>query len=1532
MLNANIVEEENSLDLNKVAIIGMACRFPGANNPEQFWQTIVEGVEAIRHFSDSELSERGVASSDLLDPTYVKAARTLDDVSHFDAAFFGFTPQEARLMDPQQRIFIECCQEVFERAGYPLGQKQDHVGVFAGSAASTYMLNNVLGANGYQDINTTLHHAAHGNDKDYLTTMVSYKLNLGGPSMSINTACSSALLAIVQACKSLLSYDCDMALAGGVRIEVPNEIGYRHHKGGILSPDGRCFAFDKQAQGTVFGDGAGVVLLKRLADAQADGDTIYAVVAGFASNNDGADKAGFSAPGVNAQQAVISEALAYAEFAPSSIGYLEAHGTGTVVGDPIEFAALQQVFEHTEGQSAHCALGSVKANIGHLNTAAGVAGFMKTALVLHHQTLPPQINFSEVNPAIDLAESAFFIPTSAQAWPAGDLPRRAGVSAFGIGGSNVHIVLEEAPPRPARQSDLAPQLLLLSAKTPAALNARVKQLQQHIRQYPQQELADIAYTLQQGRQHYQQRAYCVCSDTGMAEIALDSELTQQSIRNTAMQTVFMFPGQGSQYLTMGQGLYQHAPVYRDSINHCLEILAQLPEQAIVAQVRLVLLANGEQQTQAQDLLANTEVAQPALFVVQYSLAQLWLSHGIQPQAMIGHSLGEYVAACLAGVMSLHDALQLVVLRAALMQQMPAGAMLAVALGEQDLAVYLAQAPDCVVAAVNSPVNCVVAGSPTAIDALAARLQHASVEAKRLAVSHAFHSPMVDSIVPQFEQVLQTMSFQPPQIPYISNVSGTWIGAQQATSVEYWLQHLRGTVLFAQGLATLLAQEEACVLIEVGPGSSLTQLAYKQISPASHQQRNAAVCINSMRHPQSQVHDYANWLDALGKLWRTGQVIDWQALHAQAQRVVLPTYPFERSRHWIEAQAPLQLRDKSQDLRKQKALEDWLYLPSWQMAGRTATASPLIKAEKWLLLCEQAEHPLASACRKLGAQVLVLSQGAHFSANEQGYQLNPLDAHHWQQLAAQLRTKGWQADQVIFAWGISQTGVPKPIPSAENTSQNLQILLHVLQALSEKNYAAQARLRILCEQAFAVTGVESIQAEQALLVGAAAVVANEMPHLRSQCIDLAADAGATGYSELLAELSTSPEQPLVALRHQRRWLPCYLEQSSSTASNPSLRAGGSYLITGGFGGLGQVLARWLAAKGPVTLALLHRQPLPPASQHAALLADSTTSSKLREQLLFIQELQQSGAQVLCLCADVSEQASIDAALQQVVAQTGKLTGVFHTAGVASTGLIEGKQVPAMLAAIAAKVQGTQYLTHSLQKHGLPEFVMLFSSIAAVLGGAGQFEYSAANAYLDAFAQAQAQQADEKASACRWLAINWDTWQEVGMARNAQVAAYLQQLKEASLQTAISNLEGTALLERIFSVPAQAQLLVSTQHFAARRAGNHSRNLSKPLVSSGTTRPELEQEYLQAISVTENRLSAIWQRLIGYEKIGRKDKFFELGGDSLLATKLVAAINAEFNCDIGVRDFIESADIETLAQLLDALSTEDNNDETLEEQTW
>ncbi len=1010
---SDTIEIDGSAD---IAIVGMSGRFPGAGDIEAFWNNLVQGVESIARFTDEEALASGADAAMLADPGYVRAGGVLAHADLFDAAFFGINPREAESLDPQQRVFLECAWECLEHAGYAPDACPGLVGVYAGAAMSSYLANAYSSPHLIRSVGE--YQIMLGNDKDSIPTFVSYKLNLRGPSMAVQTACSTSLVAVVVACQSLLSYQCDLALAGGVRIALPQGAGYTFQEGGILSPDGHCRPFDAEARGTVGGNGVGLVALKRLADALADGDCIHAVIKGAAVNNDGALKVGYTAPSVEGQAQVIAMAQAAGGVDPRTVAYIEAHGTATDLGDPIEVAALTQAFRLGTPDTGFCALGSVKGNVGHLDTAAGVAGLIKAVLAVEHATIPPSLHFDQPNPKIDFANSPFVVNDRLSAWPSDPWPRRAGVSSFGIGGTNAHVVIEQAP-------SIAAPPVASRRPAPHAVGEVARRARRDVpaparpprRGMPTPTSQTSAFTLQAGRSAWPHRRALVCRDRDEAVAVLgrstgpDAASTRAAVRRLA----FLFPGQGTQHVHMAAGIYRCEPTFREEMQRCAQMLQPHLGFDILD---VIYPASGSADVVAARL-DDTALAQPAIFAVEYALARLWQEWGLTPQVMLGHSIGEYVAACLAGVFTLDDALAVVAARGRLMQQAPGGAMLAVALSERELATFLD--PDVSLAAVNGPASSVAAGTFEAIAALEARLGRAGVACQRLRTSHAFHSASMAPVLDRFRDMVGSVALRPPTIPFVSNVTGRWITAAEATDPDYWARHLREPVRFSEGLASVLADHRA--LLEVGPGRALCGLARQQPGLTAN-----ATIVASLPGARDGISDDACLLDALGQLWASGIEVDWKAFHRHAprRRTPLPTYPFERQRYWVDpgvgrsrgrrwrrrARSAVGVRHCRLVLRAHVAEHGAVHGPS-QVPARQ---------HRWLVFADACglSDAVARAATAEGIEVATVTAGHAFVRHSDlSFSARPGARADVGAVLADLATRSWVADTIIHCWTVTE---------------------------------------------------------------------------------------------------------------------------------------------------------------------------------------------------------------------------------------------------------------------------------------------------------------------------------------------------------------------------------------------------------------------------------------------------------------------------------------------------------------------------------
>ncbi|MCC5604900.1 type I polyketide synthase [Nostoc favosum] len=1522
----NSQDFDNFDDHDEIAIIGLVGRFSGANNIDNFWKKLRNGVELISHFTDQELLSAGIEPALLNDPNYVKAGSILKGIDLFDAAFFGFTPREAEITDPQHRLFLESAWEALENAGYNSESFNGKIGLYAGVTTSNYFLTNLYSN---QDLLQSVDalNISIGNEKDNLTTQTSYKLNLTGPSVNVQNNCSTSLVAVHLACQSLLNGESDIALAGGVSIvTLSQKRGYYYQEGGISSPDGHCRTFDAKAKGTVFGDGLGIVVLKRLADALADGDFIHAVIKGSAINNDGSLKVGYTAPSVNGQREVISEALALAGVEPDTISYIEAHGTATPLGDPIEIKALTQAFRASTNKKGFCAIGSVKTNVGHLDTAAGITGLIKTVQALKHKQIPPSLHFEKPNPEIDFANSPFYVNTKLSEWKTNGSPKRAGVSSFGIGGTNAHVILEEAPVIEASSCSRPWQLLLLSAKTSTALDAATAQLCAYLEQNPDISLADVAHTLQVGRRAFDYRRIVICHNIDDAVKSLNSQDPQRIFSYHRQPghypVIFMFSGQGSQYANMGRELYEVEATFKKHVDTCAQIL----QPYLGLDIRSLLYPKEEDTETASLQLQQTALTQPALFVIEYALAQLLMEWGVRPEAMIGHSIGEYVAATIAGVFSVEDALKIVAKRGQLMQQLPSGSMLAIRLPEKDVQLLLdAQTlykKYLEIAVINSPSDCVVSGTNEAIAALEKQLSSKEVECRLLHTSHAFHSQMMEPILSAFIEAVKTVKLNPPHIGFISNVTGSWITQEQATSPDYWCQHLRQTVRFSDGISQLIQQFEG-VFLEVGPGRTLATLTTQHLEKDAKQQ-----VLTSLRHVKEQQSDVCFLLQTLGRLWLGGIEIDWLGFyaHEQRHRLPLPTYPFERQRYWIDAKSRSHsLNIKPTTLDRKQDIADWFYIPSWKRSLLTYTSSEKIKStheEKWLFFVDDlgVGEQLINKLINQVKSIIIVKQGDDFSKVSEGiYTIAPCRKEGYDKLLQELISLDKSPDKIVYLWSLTHLDNRPSVKYLE-----LKGLLFLIQNLRKLKISNCLQLRVISNNIQEVNGNEELNPEKAAILSLCNVIPQEYPNINCRCIDIALtnsinlEARQENYeSKLLNELTSVSKDTVVAYRDRHRWVQIFepVRVESIVEEKIPLRKQGVYFFPGGLETIEVVLAEYLTKTFQAKLIFIEDVKFPKQDDFSQWLETDSLDDEVSLKIQQVLALEKLGAEVLLLRADTTNYEQMHQALASTNVE--QINGVIYSTGIQRHNLFAS--IPEISEVEFENLLDSQSSTILVVEKVLQDFdidfCIIFSSLSSILGGFGLGLYSAANQFIDTFSNRHNQK-----TSLPWYVINWDKFQPNTSQEETAT------IRVSGAELAITPVEAVEVFKRVFSLSEVAHIILSTVDINARKNQTisldslaNSKSTYQLDSSSRYSRPHLSNSYVAPTNQLEKQITEIWQEVLGIAEVGIGDNFYDLGGDSLIATQLVSRLRAKFPVDLPLRDLLLQAMIpakqaEIIEQLL------------------
>jgi acyl transferase domain-containing protein/acyl carrier protein len=1425
----------------EVAVIGMAANVPGAQDIHEFWRNLAAGVESLA-------IDQGLGG-------------VLEQKEYFDAPFFNLTPKEAQLLSPQVRIMAECCWHALEDAGYDPIAADPVIGVYAGASSSLAWQGMALFAPETEALGSF--EATMLADGNYLCTRVAYLLNLRGPAIWVQSACSTSLVAVHLACQGLLNAECDLALAGGSTVLAADEGGYFSSEGTITSPDGHCRAFDKEAAGMVRGEGVGAVVLKRLDQAIPERDHIYAMIKGTAVNNDGNRKVGYTAPGVGGQAEAISIALQVAEVEPESVSYVEAHGTGTKLGDPVEIEALKQAF--ATGKKGFCGIGSVKTNIGHLDAAAGVAGLIKTVLALVHRQIPPSLHFKEPNPQIDFVSSPFYVVDRLMDWDTDVLPRRAGVSSFGIGGTNAHIVLEEWVGEPDQdESEVRPprtrQLIPLSAQSAEALELVSQHMTHYLKENPNLPIADAAFTLSAGRRPLRHRRF-LAVQTHDEAIGLLSQTgprgpaTAQAPREKPA-LIFVFPGLGAQYPGMGQELYQTEPMFRREMDRCFDILLQ--SHAIDLKT---VLYPALQNSAANPLRTDVAMAQLAVFCLEYALACLLEHWGLQPDAVLGYSFGELTAACVAGAWSLEDMIGLIVKRGQLMAAIPQGAMLGVPLPVKEVKAFL---PPQLSIAIDNGASCVVSGPKEAIKALQTIVKEKRLLATELPVTHAVHSTMMEPALEEIRRLAAAMPGKRPIIPMVSTVTGAWLTTEDCGKPEFWSRQLRNTVRFSD-CVNLLLEEENAVFVEIGPGRDLTALL--TTLAADCPQANAVNLLQPQEGSQADIHYLLN---KIGHLWLWGIQPDWKAFYEgqERRRLSLPVYPFQRQYYWITPD--FSKLEEARSNQTSSSVDDWFYLPSWSYAPLKANpAAPPADHGPVLLLDDGSEM-----CRRIrdtwiehGNNVIAVLKGEELDLETAGgYRIDPAAPEHYKSLLVHLRSKGLSPRRVFHAWNLD----------------DYLSLLYLAQALAAESTPMSPAIDILAKGMFDVSGMDDVKPGKAALAALARVVPQEYPQLRCRSIDVAG----SDPDAVIRELACPQTDPVVALRGGRRWVekiePFPLAQPQ-TADIP-IREGGVYLITGGLGEIGSTLAGFLLENYAASVVLTGRSPL-------------------NERGRRLERLQQLRGQVRYEVADVTDEERMRRVIETVEAEWGQVHGVFHLAGSVNDDMfspLTGIDRAFSRKHLQSKVAGVTVL-QNLLGHKPLDFCWLMSSISTLLGGLRFGAYAAANAAMEAMAQQMQQRGFEQ-----WFCAAWD-----GMDEKNTIAAFQRILPLRGIpRVLVSNL---GQLEQRYDQWVLLKGLYGDMEGARPEQ-----------VQPTQPRPPLAAPYVEPETRIQEDLAAIWQQLFGFSPIGIDDDFMELGGGSLKAITAISHIHKQLRMEIPLAEFFNRPTIRQLATFLEQADKSDYSD--------
>ncbi len=1437
-----------------IAVIGMAGRFPGAGNIDEFWNNLKNGVESIAFFSDEELRQAGISQQVLEHPGYVRANSVLEDIEYFDASFFGYSPREAEKMDPQIRIMHECTWEALEDAGYDPYEYPGVIGFFVGANNNvTWQLKVFMsGVVGSADRLTSMHLC----DRDHISTRIAYKLNLTGPVFTLESQCSTSLVSIHQAIQALLSGECDMALAGGVSVILPQKNGHVYEEGMIFTADGHTRAFDSRASGSKFGSGAGIVVLKPIEEALEKRDNIIAVVKSSFINNDGNRKIGYSAPSVNGLEEVIKTALELADVEPESISCIEAHGTATPLGDQIEMEALRLAFNTDKRH--FCRIGSVKTNVGHLDNAAGVASFIKTLLALKYRLIPPSLHFENPDPAIDFDHSAFIVNTQLHEWENRDYPLRAGVSSFGIGGTNAHMILEEAPKPTESPQTREWQLMLLSARTESALQMAAQNLTAYLREHPAVNLADMCYTLQVGRRVFPYRlAITTANNADGAAAALSGDNAAFLNTHHSRRLYFLFSDPAETYVNMGLALYRHESTFKEEVDHCLMLLQPLAQPDF----KRILYPQANEEAKAGIEIKRPEIGPVIRFIYGYALAKLLMKWGLKPYGLIGCNAGEITAACISGVFSLEDALTWLVYSVQSIQTLP-----------EDQRLSIALAREC-------------------------------------------------------EDKIKSFNLQSPRISLISPKTGKVIKDADVTSSRYWLKHLLETVKPGQGVRALTGKKGS-LFVEIGCEGELGSLVSGCLEDDSDQ-----YVMNLARPAQEETADVKYLLRQLGRLWLYGVPIDWPGFYGdeKRRRISLPPYPFERQSYWIDdvdarIKNSFDRRAGQQSVKKQPDIADWFSLLQWersQLAPGQAIGIPerscCLVFTNGSAFCQE----LVKRLRRERGHVVTVAKGSDFlKQDKHGYTIDPRQPGHYDALLNELRAINSIPVTIVHLWGVGGS------PSGDEAQDlGLFSLLYLAQAVGKQQFKDEINIYILSSGIHEVNGEEELYPGRATVLGLARCIPQEFVNIKCRCIDIVAPkslsrAGEKLIDSLLEEFSTKSPDNVVAYRGYYRWAEAYrpIRLEPVDGDIPRLRERGVYFITGGLGNVGFILARYLAASFRARLVLTGRTELPPRSEWGTYSAAHGNNDRLARKIEKVLALEKAGGEVMTFAVDAADKEEMQKTVADAERHFGVINGIIHAAGVmdpAGFRTINSLTKNDIQVQFQAKVYGLLVLQEIFKNRPL-DFCLLISSPASILGGLGFSAYSAANMFMDAFVYRF-----NRDNCTAWTVVNWGDWQP-GDDSRVNTSALGESVEELLMTAA----EGVETLRRILKHGRTNQVIISAGALQKRiaewvqlestRKDDDSRERGHRALKP---RPELSTPYVAPGNPVEKTLVTIWEHLFGFARLGIKDDFFEVGGDSLKVVTVIARIHKKLNVVIPLTEFFKRPTIEKIVEYIDSAEISD-----------
>lgn len=1493
----------------EIAVVGMACKFPGASNINDFWENLKNGKETISRFSDEELGEYGIQEEELLNPNYVKAKGIIEGASFFDAKFFGISPKEANMLDPQLRVLLQCAYNALADAGYNFQQKNNNAGVFVGASPSVNWQVHSFNKSG--NLESEQFSSLISNDKDFISTKLSYLLNLHGHSHTIYTACSTSLVAVDMACQSLLTGKCDSALAGGVSVSLPLKSGYQVEEGMIMSQDGHTCSFDKNATGTIWSDGAGIVVLKRLEDAIADGDQIHAVIKGSATNNDGNRKIGYTAPSIQGQTDVIKKAIRMAEVPLESIQYIEGHGSATTLGDKIEISALAEVFKNAR-EGFKCAIGSVKSNMGHLNVAAGIAGFIKGCLMVKHAQIPPSINYNTPNPLLQETGNSFSVNTQLTNWEENKYPLRLGVSSFGIGGTNAHVILERINQEVKTTTDQRETLICFSADTEAGVEQYANDLLDYIVKNEATAIKDIAYTLQTKRQHYRYRkAFVVKNREELIEKLSEVSVTRSATSDNL--PVMMFPGMGGYYPTMSKDLYLKEPVFKEVMDECLFYIEKNTGKNCLPMIL------GDKNA---EVLNDFHVPQLLVFSYEYALAVLLDSWGLNAITTIGYSLGEYVAACLSGVFDLETAHHILSERGRLMNQFEDGRMIAVPLTAEEVLPYIQEE---VVIAVDNGQSVVLSGREEEVEKLRKKLKKDDILIHEILQGPAAHSPEMNAIKDEYKSTLDQYTFNPSKKPMLSNVTGDWRQEEYATT-EYWLRHLAEQVQFFKLLKNLVAKHPRAVFFEMGVGNFTNILLRRLEKPeAPLKLVNLVRSQKQKSNDKTGISDHGSILKGIASFWQFGGRVDWDAYYKGYQRktVSLPDYPFAQVAYDINIDIS-NTKKPGAVLTRKRNLSNWFYVPSWKRSPLTIAAQKSTKRN--ILLIESKSSDALVQLLKEQHTVITVNQAEKFQEiNSETYQLDFNNKTELQQLFEALESTEISIDTILdFTSVLEKDAAQHSLERNVNFIQSLNTSIYID---SKIDYIT------LSSNLFSVFGNEQLDADKATLISSATVIPQENPNIQCRIIEIEPEVyrnqNIALFQKLAHELDATDK--IISYRGFNRWQQ-YFESYPIQNVSPTesyIQEKGTYIIIGGLGDVGYTIANAILENNTCNVILVGRSVIPGKEQRKEWMSQQNNPEAVAQKIARLEALEDRFETVFTSAADVGSSEQMEGLVAHVKATYGSLQGIIFAAGDVSgmsldlANTISSEQLQANL---AAKKAGLAVLQQIVAQNPM-DFTMVISSLSAIIGGIGMTGYAAMNQYVDTFVSRE----NAKQSATKWIGINYPYLNKLQNQENQISETVSEQendrLKfemllaqnDATGNTTINNEESIGLFQRLFSkYNHQHQIAICPVDFPALIEKLQNPSIAQEEettaeVETNRQRPLVDVPYVAPVTELEIKLAKIWEDVFGFE-VGLEDDFFQLGGDSLGVIRLVSNIQKEFKIAIEVKKVFKNTSFKNQLNLL------------------